>query len=225
MPQNRFNTHGSRSTEGQKCCVLKVILGETPHSYWPVSFRNASITNFQKRNRDVFSQSDFEGIIVTPCLSLLSRTPQLCSRAESPEPEPAADGEQKKSPMRGPEEEKEPRRLLVPDIQEIRVRYEQFTMSRVGRAVPSFGQGCKNSLQLELVCLFCSRAGKRSTLQPARPKMEAVPPQTSVHTGRCQGCRFYMWCRTQHPTEESWEMASLLAFCGVETQCAEQHEQ
>ncbi|XP_059586826.1 kinesin-like protein KIF1A isoform X2 [Alligator mississippiensis] len=49
------------------------------------------------------------------------RTPQLCSRAESPEPEPAADGEQKKSPMRGPEEEKEPRRLLVPDIQEIRV--------------------------------------------------------------------------------------------------------
>ncbi|NXA52395.1 KIF1B protein, partial [Nothocercus julius] len=49
------------------------------------------------------------------------RTPQVSSRAESPELEPAAEGEQKKSPARRPEEEKEPQRLLVPDIQEIRV--------------------------------------------------------------------------------------------------------
>ncbi|XP_068811116.1 kinesin-like protein KIF1A isoform X14 [Struthio camelus] len=49
------------------------------------------------------------------------RTPQVSSRAESPELEPAVEGEQKKSPARRPEEEKEPQRLLVPDIQEIRV--------------------------------------------------------------------------------------------------------
>nr|XP_032622751.1 kinesin-like protein KIF1A isoform X2 [Chelonoidis abingdonii] len=49
------------------------------------------------------------------------RTPHLSSRAESPEPEPVVEGEQKKSPTHGPEDEKESQRLLVPDIQEIRV--------------------------------------------------------------------------------------------------------
>ncbi|XP_074889394.1 kinesin-like protein KIF1A isoform X6 [Buteo buteo] len=49
------------------------------------------------------------------------RPPQISSRAESPDLEPAVEGEQKKSPARRPEEEKEPQRLLVPDIQEIRV--------------------------------------------------------------------------------------------------------
>ncbi|XP_064930205.1 kinesin-like protein KIF1A isoform X8 [Columba livia] len=49
------------------------------------------------------------------------RPPQVSSRVESPDLEPAADREQKKSPARRPEEEKEPQRLLVPDIQEIRV--------------------------------------------------------------------------------------------------------
>ncbi|XP_014818480.1 PREDICTED: kinesin-like protein KIF1A isoform X11 [Calidris pugnax] len=53
--------------------------------------------------------------------SSLSRSPQVSSRAESPDLEPAVEGEQKKSPARRPEEEKEPQRLLVPDIQEIRV--------------------------------------------------------------------------------------------------------
>uniref|UniRef100_A0A8C9MYN5 plus-end-directed kinesin ATPase n=1 Tax=Serinus canaria TaxID=9135 RepID=A0A8C9MYN5_SERCA len=43
------------------------------------------------------------------------------SRAESPDLEPVVEGEQKKSPACRPEEEKEPQRLLVPDIQEIRV--------------------------------------------------------------------------------------------------------
>ncbi|XP_038605630.1 kinesin-like protein KIF1A isoform X16 [Tachyglossus aculeatus] len=58
-----------------------------------------------------------EGRYNTPVL----RTPQLCSRPTSPEP--VLEGEQKKSPSptRGAEEEKEPQRLLVPDIQEIRV--------------------------------------------------------------------------------------------------------
>ncbi|XP_074009358.1 kinesin-like protein KIF1A isoform X8 [Numenius arquata] len=49
------------------------------------------------------------------------RPPQVSSRAESPDLEPAVEGEQKKSPACQPEEEKEPQRLLVPDIQEIRV--------------------------------------------------------------------------------------------------------
>ncbi|XP_068025539.1 kinesin-like protein KIF1A isoform X20 [Melanerpes formicivorus] len=49
------------------------------------------------------------------------RPPQISSRAESPDLEPAVEGEQKKSPACRPEEDKEPQRLLVPDIQEIRV--------------------------------------------------------------------------------------------------------
>ncbi|XP_030906677.2 kinesin-like protein KIF1A isoform X10 [Melopsittacus undulatus] len=49
------------------------------------------------------------------------RAPQVSSRVESPDVEPAGEGEQKKSPGHRPEEEKEPQRLLVPDIQEIRV--------------------------------------------------------------------------------------------------------
>ncbi|NXP53715.1 KIF1B protein, partial [Heliornis fulica] len=49
------------------------------------------------------------------------RAPQVSPRAESPDLEPAAEGEQKKSPACRPEEEKEPQRLLVPDIQEMRV--------------------------------------------------------------------------------------------------------
>ncbi|XP_044306013.1 kinesin-like protein KIF1A isoform X15 [Varanus komodoensis] len=50
-----------------------------------------------------------------------ARPLQLSSRVESPEAEPTVEGEQKKSPVCGPEDEKEIQRLLVPDIQEIRV--------------------------------------------------------------------------------------------------------
>lgn len=59
------------------------------------------------------------------CVSLLSRTPQPCSRPASPEPEPMPEADSKKplSPARATEADKEPQRLLVPDIQEIRVRY------------------------------------------------------------------------------------------------------
>uniref|UniRef100_A0A8B9VJA4 plus-end-directed kinesin ATPase n=1 Tax=Anas zonorhyncha TaxID=75864 RepID=A0A8B9VJA4_9AVES len=46
---------------------------------------------------------------------------EVSSRLESPDLEPVVEGEQKKPPARRPEEEKEPQRLLVPDIQEIRV--------------------------------------------------------------------------------------------------------
>ncbi|XP_041342964.1 kinesin-like protein KIF1A isoform X9 [Pyrgilauda ruficollis] len=60
--------------------------------------------------------------LVEGCYNAMEvRPPQISSRAESPELEPVVEGEQKKSPARRPEEEKEPQRLLVPDIQEIRV--------------------------------------------------------------------------------------------------------
>ncbi|XP_041272138.1 kinesin-like protein KIF1A isoform X2 [Onychostruthus taczanowskii] len=60
--------------------------------------------------------------LVEGCYNAMEvRPPQVSSRAESPELEPVVEGEQKKSPARRPEEEKEPQRLLVPDIQEIRV--------------------------------------------------------------------------------------------------------
>ncbi|XP_069321490.1 kinesin-like protein KIF1A isoform X13 [Eulemur rufifrons] len=51
------------------------------------------------------------------------RTPQPCSRPASPEPEllPESDSKKTPSPIRSTEADKEPQRLLVPDIQEIRV--------------------------------------------------------------------------------------------------------
>lgn len=51
------------------------------------------------------------------------RTPQPCSRPASPEPEllPELDSKKTPSPARATEADKEPQRLLVPDIQEIRV--------------------------------------------------------------------------------------------------------
>nr|XP_044607337.1 kinesin-like protein KIF1A isoform X16 [Equus asinus] len=51
------------------------------------------------------------------------RTPQPCSRPASPEPEPVPEADSKKPPSPSPvsEADKEPQRLLVPDIQEIRV--------------------------------------------------------------------------------------------------------
>ncbi|XP_015493528.1 kinesin-like protein KIF1A isoform X13 [Parus major] len=60
--------------------------------------------------------------LVEGCYNAMEvRPPQVSSRAESPDLEPVVEGEHKKSPARQPEEEKEPQRLLVPDIQEIRV--------------------------------------------------------------------------------------------------------
>ncbi|XP_057601629.1 kinesin-like protein KIF1A isoform X7 [Hippopotamus amphibius kiboko] len=51
------------------------------------------------------------------------RTPQPCSRPASPEPEPLPEVDSRKplSPARATAADKEPQRLLVPDIQEIRV--------------------------------------------------------------------------------------------------------
>nr|XP_056705255.1 kinesin-like protein KIF1A [Euleptes europaea] len=50
-----------------------------------------------------------------------ARSLQLSPRVESPDLEPTIEGEPKKSPTCGPEDEKETHLLLVPDIQEIRV--------------------------------------------------------------------------------------------------------
>uniref|UniRef100_A0A2K6FB34 plus-end-directed kinesin ATPase n=1 Tax=Propithecus coquereli TaxID=379532 RepID=A0A2K6FB34_PROCO len=51
------------------------------------------------------------------------RAPQPCSRPASPEPQllPESDSKKTPSPVRSTEADKEPQRLLVPDIQEIRV--------------------------------------------------------------------------------------------------------
>ncbi|XP_069859298.1 kinesin-like protein KIF1A isoform X6 [Dipodomys merriami] len=51
------------------------------------------------------------------------RTPQPCSRPASPEPEPLSEADSRKlpSPALASQADKEPQRLLVPDIQEIRV--------------------------------------------------------------------------------------------------------
>lgn len=56
--------------------------------------------------------------------SAFPRTPQPSSPPASPEPEPMSEAESKKttSPAQATEADKEPQRLLVPDIQEIRVR-------------------------------------------------------------------------------------------------------
>lgn len=69
--------------------------------------------------RPLVSVSSKLHICLPPC-----RTLQLSPRVESPDLEPTVEGEPKKSPTCGPEDEKETQRLLVPDIQEIRVRYK-----------------------------------------------------------------------------------------------------
>ena len=72
------------------------------------------------------------------------RTPQPCSRPASPEPEPLPEVDAKKlpSPARAAEADKEPQRLLVPDIQEIRVRCVRALPSRLLRtpALPRQGR-------------------------------------------------------------------------------------
>lgn len=56
--------------------------------------------------------------------SAFPRNPQPSSRPASPEPEPVLEADSKKTASPAPvtEADKEPQRLLVPDIQEIRVR-------------------------------------------------------------------------------------------------------
>ncbi|XP_078245470.1 kinesin-like protein KIF1A isoform X45 [Pogona vitticeps] len=105
---------------------------EYSHSHVCVSASESKLSEMSVTLMRDPSMSALGGTTLTPsstCPSLVegryngteARSLQLSSRVESPESEPTMEGEQKKSPTCGPEEEKETQRLLVPDIQEIRV--------------------------------------------------------------------------------------------------------
>ncbi|XP_068939503.1 kinesin-like protein KIF1A isoform X10 [Petaurus breviceps papuanus] len=107
---------------------------EYTHSHVCVSASESKLSEMSVTLLRDPSMSPLSAATLTPsstCPSLVEgrytatdlRNPPPCSRPASPELEPLLEGEQKKSPSpaSGPEAEKEPQRLLVPDIQEIRV--------------------------------------------------------------------------------------------------------
>ncbi|KAM9032268.1 kinesin-like protein KIF1A isoform X12 [Sarcophilus harrisii] len=107
---------------------------EYTHSHVCVSASESKLSEMSVTLLRDPSMSPLSAATLTPsstCPSLVEgrytaadlRNPPPCSRPVSPELEPVLEGEQKKSPspVGGPEAEKEPQRLLVPDIQEIRV--------------------------------------------------------------------------------------------------------
>ncbi|XP_072474844.1 kinesin-like protein KIF1A isoform X2 [Notamacropus eugenii] len=107
---------------------------EYTHSHVCVSASESKLSEMSVTLLRDPSMSPLSAATLTPsstCPSLVEgrytaadlRNPPPCSRPVSPELEPVLEGEQKKSPSpaSGPEAEKEPQRLLVPDIQEIRV--------------------------------------------------------------------------------------------------------
>ncbi|XP_066477278.1 kinesin-like protein KIF1A isoform X5 [Tiliqua scincoides] len=103
---------------------------EYSHSHVCVSASESKLSEMSVTLLRDPSMPALGGTTLTPsstCPSLVegqyteARTLQLSPRVESPDPEPAVEGERKKSPTCGPDDEKETQRLLVPDIQEIRV--------------------------------------------------------------------------------------------------------
>ncbi|XP_027731726.1 kinesin-like protein KIF1A isoform X5 [Vombatus ursinus] len=107
---------------------------EYTHSHVCVSASESKLSEMSVTLLRDPSMSPLSAATLTPsstCPSLVEgrytaadlRNPPPCSRPASPELEPVLEGDQKKSPSpaSGPEAEKEPQRLLVPDIQEIRV--------------------------------------------------------------------------------------------------------
>ncbi|KAM3835475.1 kinesin-like protein KIF1A isoform 8-T8 [Vipera latastei] len=105
---------------------------EYSHSHVCVSASESKLSEMSVTLLRDPSMSGLGSATLTPsstCPSLIeghysateARTLQLPSRAESPEIELTIEGEKKKSPACGPEDDKEIQRLLVPDIQEIRV--------------------------------------------------------------------------------------------------------
>ncbi|XP_078245471.1 kinesin-like protein KIF1A isoform X46 [Pogona vitticeps] len=98
---------------------------EYSHSHVCVSASESKLSEMSVTLMRDPSMSALGGTTLTPsstCPSLVEgRYNGTEARVESPESEPTMEGEQKKSPTCGPEEEKETQRLLVPDIQEIRV--------------------------------------------------------------------------------------------------------
>ncbi|XP_070801749.1 kinesin-like protein KIF1A isoform X3 [Pituophis catenifer annectens] len=105
---------------------------EYSHSHVCVSASESKLSEMSVTLLRDPSMSGLGSATLTPsstCPSLIEghysatevRTLQLPSRVESPEIELTIEGEKKKSPVCGPEDDKEIQRLLVPDIQEIRV--------------------------------------------------------------------------------------------------------
>ncbi|XP_040087948.1 kinesin-like protein KIF1A isoform X8 [Oryx dammah] len=107
---------------------------EYTHSHVCVSASESKLSEMSVTLLRDPSMSPLGAATLTPsstCPSLIEgrygaadpRTPQPCSRPASPEPEPLPEVDAKKppSPTRAAEADKEPQRLLVPDIQEIRV--------------------------------------------------------------------------------------------------------
>ncbi|XP_008052431.1 kinesin-like protein KIF1A isoform X3 [Carlito syrichta] len=107
---------------------------EYTHSHVCVSASESKLSEMSVTLLRDPSMSPLEAATLTPsstCPSLVEgrygatdlRTPQPCSRPASPEPElvPEMDSKKLPSPVRVTEADKEPQRLLVPDIQEIRV--------------------------------------------------------------------------------------------------------
>ncbi|KAM9248993.1 kinesin-like protein KIF1A isoform 8-T8 [Dugong dugon] len=106
---------------------------EYTHSHVCVSASESKLSEMSVTLLRDPSMSPLSAATLTPsstCPSLVEgrystdlKTPQPCSRPASPEPEPLPEVDAKKapSPTQATETDKEPQRLLVPDIQEIRV--------------------------------------------------------------------------------------------------------
>ncbi|XP_075808230.1 kinesin-like protein KIF1A isoform X10 [Microtus pennsylvanicus] len=107
---------------------------EYTHSHVCISASESKLSEMSVTLMRDPSMSPLGAVTLTPsstCPSLIEgrygatdvRTPQPCSRPASPEPEllPEIDSKKTPSPARASEADKEPQRLLVPDIQEIRV--------------------------------------------------------------------------------------------------------
>ncbi|XP_031452355.1 kinesin-like protein KIF1A isoform X3 [Phasianus colchicus] len=113
------------ASESKSCARLRA---ETPvHTSAPPQLSEMSVTLMRDPSMSALGVTTLTPSSTCPSLvegrynTMEIRTPQVSSRVESPDLEPVVEGEQKKSPSRRPEDEKEPQRQLVPDIQEIRV--------------------------------------------------------------------------------------------------------
>ncbi|XP_032302426.1 kinesin-like protein KIF1A isoform X14 [Coturnix japonica] len=113
------------ASESKSCARLRA---ETPvHTSAPPQLSEMSVTLMRDPSMSALGVTTLTPSSTCPSLvegrynTMEVRTPQVSSRVESPDLEPVVEGEQKKSPARRPEDEKEPQRQLVPDIQEIRV--------------------------------------------------------------------------------------------------------
>ncbi|XP_048810992.1 kinesin-like protein KIF1A isoform X5 [Lagopus muta] len=113
------------ASESKSCARLRA---ETPvHTSAPPQLSEMSVTLMRDPSMSALGVTTLTPSSTCPSLvegrynTMEVRTPQVSSRVESPDLEPVVEGEQKKSPSRRPEDEKEPQRQLVPDIQEIRV--------------------------------------------------------------------------------------------------------